>query len=232
MLVVEDNTALCRAIADDLEGWFPGYRIDSAGSYEEAKSTLKKNQQSDQVTRVIVVDEVLRGRLRGSDFIAYVDKHYPRIRKIMLAARAELDDVSKALNAGRLDKYLLKNEYENNPDKLRDAVASVLDEDGGFIYEAILELLREAQKESGGRPLLIAAGKERLTPSQLLDEIAGGTTLGQNHVKAFTKVLYRVLAQPKEFLRELKRVESLRKKAKVKVPRKRTGTQVHRKRKG
>lgn len=214
MLVVEDNISLQRSVIKDIKRWFPSYEVEGVDSFEAARNVLRRNRSKGVITRVIIVDEKLKGSLRGSDLVAYVDRYYPGIRKIMLAALARVIDLSKALNKGDLDKYILKDEYEDNPNALREAIQSALREKRGFIYDAITELLSKAEKEGHEEPVILAAGKRQLKPADLLREITHETKLGRDHMKNFAKLVYSLFTEPDEFLRELEKVSKLREKAK------------------
>jgi DNA-binding NarL/FixJ family response regulator len=209
ILFVEDDRNVRREVFTCLVEEFPDYVVEAVDSVKEAKKALQKARRKDLLTRVVVVDEDLGekdSRDRGSAFLTFLQRYYPGIRKIMLEARARPQDISMALNLGKLDKYVHKGDFDRDKDILFDAIRSALKERDG-IQEAIIELLKEADSEDPCEAAVLMAGNRRITTKELLQNIAHDTKFARNHKKRFTKLLYSFFLRPEEFLSEMKKIE-------------------------
>lgn len=215
MIVVEDNAALARNLIHNLQQQFPDFEIHAAESVAEAKRVLTGIRRKGHTVRVVIVDEALKDKARGSELLAYLQRYYPGIRKVMLASQATTSDLSKAINEGGVDRYVPKADYRNNHNLLFDAIRGALREhQQGPIYQALAEMLERAQQAGGGEEvLLVAAKKKTMTAAELLRHISEGTPLGQQHLKHFASLVQHAVQNPEAVLAEMAKVEKVREEA-------------------
>lgn len=196
MLFVDDEWEHRRDIRDMLKREFPDYEVDTAESYEEARQILKRARADGYVTRVVVVDEVLGSGPRGSDLLAYLREEFPAIRTVMLSARAEPQDLSRAINDGRVNRYILKSRFISKHELLFDAIRDVLEEGEGPFYNAVVTFLRRTVDAGAADHCLLVAGKKRMTARELLQEITLGTEIGQRHLESFAQLMCNAIMNP------------------------------------
>lgn len=206
MIVVEDRPIVCENIVIYLRSRFPKFRIEGAYTYNDAIKLLHSARPRDLLIKVVIVDEVLTKpndlKHRGSVLLKHVKRYYPWVRKIMLAAQANTFDLSRALNEGDLDRYILKNQYDRNKAILEKTVKDVLSLDRGPIYEAITESL--SQLDNSDVEDVIFVGGKKLTPKELLLEIINETQVGRGHTKDISRLLFDLHKDPNEFLNKVK----------------------------
>jgi len=207
MMFVDDNPSARVGVVKNLRSWFPQYDIDEAGSVAEAKKVLRQCAKEGHIARVIIVDEKLhetnRRAPRGSDLLSYAQKHYPGMCKIMLASQATPADLSKAINRGGLDRYVQKRDYDRRPSVLRDVIRDALEEEHGFLYDALFELVERAEKVGEADQVVLVAGDKSYTVREIFQHIAAGTEVGQEHMKRFAQLIFLAVKEPEEFLGEL-----------------------------
>jgi DNA-binding NarL/FixJ family response regulator len=99
-LVVDDEDlvreALARSLADD-------YRVLTAASADEALAVMDEDPSVD----VIITDEVMPGA-PGTELLRVVAAEYPEVVRIMLTGHASLDSALRAINEGRVFRYVVK----------------------------------------------------------------------------------------------------------------------------
>lgn len=220
MLFVEDEPSVQANVVDWLKQQFPDYKVEGVSTVNEAKATIRGGRKRGLITRVVIVDEVLPDG-RGSELLKYLQKQYPGIKKIMLAALAKTEDLSRAINYGNLDKYILKDDFAHDHNLLSDSIRDTLEGEKDFVYEAIAEVLKSAEEEGVEEEAILVSGRAYLTPAELLRQITMETKLGRKHMKDFSKLLYNAFLRPEDFLTELDKRVSSRKKSKKKSSKKR-----------
>lgn len=226
MLFVEDIKDMREGVVLELRGEFPDYKVEGVSTIKGAKSALRKGKNLELITRVVIVDECLTDG-SGSDLLGYIHKMYPGIKKIMLAAQATPATLSRAINFGSLDKYILKTDFTHNHQLLFDAIRDSLEDSKDFIFNAITQVLMNAQQEGAEEEAILVSGKTHLTPAELLQQVTMQTELGQKHMKQFSELIYSVFLKPEDFLTALEKrahseKSSKRKKVKKCVKKKRT----------
>jgi DNA-binding NarL/FixJ family response regulator len=222
MLLVDDELAIRRDVSKMLRTEFPEHTVDVASSYEEALRVMRTRRTKKYVTRVVIVDEKLESRRRGSDLLLYLREHYPAVKTVMLAAHATRENLSRAINEGRLDRYILKKDFNSNHSILFDAIRELLSDGESLFYDAIMRFLEKAEKAGVAEDLVLVAAKEALSPGDLLREMMMGTTLGQEHVKEFADLMYNVFQDPKSALKALAVMAEARKKGGKSTSKRRT----------
>jgi DNA-binding NarL/FixJ family response regulator len=213
MLLLEDEDALRHNISQMLRRQFPECVVDAAKSYEEAQKVVRTSLRKGHLTRVVIVDEQLKSNKRGSDFLVYLRRYHPGVKTIMLSAVATLQNVSKAINQGGLDRYILKSQFAQDSRLLFDAVRDLLQEDEGPILDGMLDVLNASIEADGNGGALLYAGTDIVTPKDLLKDLRIGTKRGRQHIKEFSKLMYEIFQNPEGALRTLARVEGAKQKA-------------------
>ena len=213
MAFVEDDASVRTKVGQLLREHFPEFEVDTIDSFGEAKKLLRQRFRDGYITRVLIVDEELKSDGRGSDLLALIHKTYPNVRKIILASQARPEDLSKAINKGHVDRYILKRHFDRRHALLFDAIRESL-ADRGTVYEAMAEVLQRAERIPGPERSVLIAGKKPMSPGELLQHLTMGTKLGREHMKQFTELLYSAFQQPELFLKQMTRLAEARRKRK------------------
>lgn len=100
LLLVDDEPHVCMAIARVLRR--DGYRIITAHSADEGLAALERN-----AVDVILSDQQMPGK-KGTDFLAAARDAYPDTVRLILSGAAEIRDITEAMGAGAIYKFLTK----------------------------------------------------------------------------------------------------------------------------
>jgi DNA-binding NarL/FixJ family response regulator len=99
VLVVDDEQyvrdALARSLSED-------YRVLTASAVDEALAVM-----SEETVDVIITDEVMPGP-PGTELLRQLAVEYPEVVRIMLTGHASLDSALRAINEGRVFRYVQK----------------------------------------------------------------------------------------------------------------------------
>ena len=108
LLSVDDDPEVSRAVERDLRRKFGGdYRVMRAESGPAALDALEKlTLRGDQVA-LLLVDQRMPV-MTGVEFLERALKIYPKAKRVLLTAYADTDAAIKAINAVRIDYYLIK----------------------------------------------------------------------------------------------------------------------------
>jgi len=106
ILLVDDEPRIIEALRRTLHK--EPYEILSASSADEALGILARER-----VEVIVADEMMPG-MQGSELLTEVCHRYPDTMRIILTGHANLESALRAINEGRIYRYLTKpcNELE------------------------------------------------------------------------------------------------------------------------
>ncbi len=106
ILLVDDEPHVIEALIRTLHK--EPYEILSAGSAEEALAILARER-----VEVVIADEMMPGML-GSELLTLVCRQHPDTIRIILTGHAKLESALRAINEGRIYRYLTKpcNELE------------------------------------------------------------------------------------------------------------------------
>ena len=114
VLFVDDEANVLSALRHALHK--ENYDILTAASAQEALDTLKIESVD-----VIVSDDQMPGML-GSEMLAIVQKEYPLIVRILLTGQASIESAARAINEGRIYRFLIKPCYEELAVTVRQAL--------------------------------------------------------------------------------------------------------------
>ncbi|HET7561754.1 MAG TPA: EAL domain-containing protein, partial [Rhodanobacteraceae bacterium] len=115
VLLVDDEKNVLRALARLLRR--DGYRIVTAGTFEEAFEALAEHE-----VQVVVSDHRMPDG-KGTDFLGRVKASYPETVRLILSGYADIDTVTAAINVGAVHRFMTK---PWNDDELRDAVREAM----------------------------------------------------------------------------------------------------------
>ncbi|MCS7085538.1 MAG: response regulator, partial [Bacteroidia bacterium] len=119
ILFVDDERVVRTAVESVLEPLRNRFQIFVTDSGEDGMEMLREFLTEGRPVAVIISDERMPTPMQGHEFLSQAAELFPRARKIMLSARAELPEVTAALNNARLIAYVSKP-FENQ--KLLDLV--------------------------------------------------------------------------------------------------------------
>jgi len=125
ILVVDDDTTVCKSIANVLEN--EGYTVDMAFSGEEALETVIKNKYA-----VVLLDLMLPG-ISGIEVLQQIKKQNPNITTIMITGYPSIKTAVESIKLSAFD-YLPK---PFTPDELCGLVARALER--RLAYEEIAQ---------------------------------------------------------------------------------------------
>jgi len=106
ILLVDDEPHVIEALNRTLHK--EPYEILSAASADEALAILARER-----VEVVIADEMMPG-MQGSELLTVVCRQYPDTMRIILTGHAKLESALRAINEGRIYRYLTKpcNELE------------------------------------------------------------------------------------------------------------------------
>ncbi len=100
LLIVDDEPQICRSLRRILRS--DGYEIFTAGSGSEAFGIL-----ADEPIDVILSDQRMP-HMKGTEFLNEVMLRYPGTVRLILSGAADLEDITSAMTAGAIYKFLTK----------------------------------------------------------------------------------------------------------------------------
>ncbi len=108
LLAVDDDAQVLSAIASDLRRKYAEkYRIVRANSGESALEALQEIKNRGDVAALVLSDQRMPG-IGGVELLEQVKDLFPTARRALLTAYADTEAAIRAINAARLDYYLLK----------------------------------------------------------------------------------------------------------------------------
>ena len=108
ILVVDDDPQVLAAVRRDLRSKYrEKYIIISAGSGEEALTTIKELKARGDALAMVMSDQRMPG-IQGTEVLTQTREVFPLARRIMLTAYSDIDAAVKAINRAHLDYYLSK----------------------------------------------------------------------------------------------------------------------------
>lgn len=109
IMIIEDEPEVLDSVIQDVEIFEDQFRIESAGSVDEARKVLKMLEENKTDVALFICDHLMPG-VTGVDFLVELNDHalYRNSSKMLLTGQAGLPDTVKAVNLGGLDYYLAK----------------------------------------------------------------------------------------------------------------------------
>jgi len=127
IFTVDDDPEVLRAIERDLRKHFgQDYRIVRAESGPSALDALKQLMLRSEPVALLLSDQRMPG-MNGVEFLEEARKLFPEAKRALLTAYADTDAAIKAINAVRIDYYLLKP-WDPPEEKLYPVLQDMLDD--------------------------------------------------------------------------------------------------------
>jgi len=127
IFTVDDDPEVLRAIERDLRKHFgQDYRIVRAESGPSALDALKQLMLRNEPVALLLSDQRMPG-MNGVEFLEEARKLFPEAKRALLTAYADTDAAIKAINAVRIDYYLLKP-WDPPEEKLYPVLQDMLDD--------------------------------------------------------------------------------------------------------
>src|SRR5712692_5761170 len=127
IFTVDDDPEVLRAIERDLRTNFgKEYRVVRAESGQSALDALKQLMLRNEPVALILSDQRMPG-MNGVEFLEKARDLYPGAKRALLTAYADTDAAIKAINAVRIDYYLLKP-WDPPEERLYPVLQDMLDD--------------------------------------------------------------------------------------------------------
>jgi YesN/AraC family two-component response regulator len=108
ILCVDDERMVLTSLKAQLKrGLGPDYVIETAQSGEEALEIIDEIQTEGADLPLVISDQIMPG-CKGDDLLIIIQKRLPRSLSIMLTGHATAEAIGRALNFGRLYRYIAK----------------------------------------------------------------------------------------------------------------------------
>lgn len=108
ILCVDDERMVLTSLKAQLKrGLGPEYIIETAESGEEALELIDEIQTEGADLPLVISDQIMPG-CKGDDLLIIIQKRMPRSLSIMLTGHATAEAIGRALNYGRLYRYMAK----------------------------------------------------------------------------------------------------------------------------
>jgi two-component system chemotaxis response regulator CheY len=109
ILCVDDQAEVLDSVVRDLRPLQAFFRVEEAGSAEEAKKILDETSRSGDYIGLVISDHVMPGET-GVELLGavYRDDRFADTKKILLTGQANHADTIRAINEARIDNYFEK----------------------------------------------------------------------------------------------------------------------------
>ena len=108
LLTVDDDPEVLRAIERDLRSAYgEHYRVLRASSGEAALDILRQLEMRGETVALFLVDQRMPG-MTGVEFLEQAIASFPDAKRVLLTAYADTNAAIRAINAVKLDHYLMK----------------------------------------------------------------------------------------------------------------------------
>jgi len=108
ILCVDDERMVLTSLKAQLKrGLGPDYVIETAESGEEALTIIDEIQTEGAEMPLVISDQIMPG-CKGDDLLIIIQKRLPRSLSIMLTGHATAEAIGRALNYGKLYRYIAK----------------------------------------------------------------------------------------------------------------------------
>jgi thioredoxin reductase (NADPH) len=135
ILVVDDDPQVLAAVRRDLRGRYRDhYQVMTAGSGEEALSTVRELKSRGDELAMLISDERMPG-MPGHEVLAKSREVFPIARRLLLTAYSDIDAAVKAINEAHVAHYLSKP-WDPPEERLFPVVDDLLD---GWLAEYLPE---------------------------------------------------------------------------------------------
>lgn len=127
IVVVDDDLQVLRAIQRDVRNKYRDeYRIIATDSAREALDAMKELTLKNEAVALIISDQRMP-EMEGIEFLGQARELYPEAKLVLLTAYSDIEAAIRAINAVKLDYYLLKP-WDPPEEKLYPIIDDLLNE--------------------------------------------------------------------------------------------------------
>jgi thioredoxin reductase (NADPH) len=127
LLLVDDDPQVLAALRRDLRRHYDkSYSVVSAGSGDEALSTMRTLKARGDAVAMIITDQRMPG-MQGTEVLTHSLDVYPMARRVLLTAYSDIDAAVRAINEAHLNHYLSKP-WDPPDERLFPVVDDLLDD--------------------------------------------------------------------------------------------------------
>lgn len=124
---IDDDAQVLRALTRDLKSKYrEHYKVLSTDKVQEALNSLLELKNKGETVALFISDQRMP-EMEGVDFLEKAMKFYPGAKRILLTAYSDKDAAIKAINAVKLDYYLIKP-WDPPEEKLYPIIDDLLDD--------------------------------------------------------------------------------------------------------
>jgi thioredoxin reductase (NADPH) len=124
---IDDDPQVLRAVTRDLKSKYrQEYRILSTTSAREALESLQELKNKGETVALFLSDQKMP-EMEGVEFLEKAREFFPEAKRVLLTAYSDTDAAIKAINAVKLDYYLMKP-WDPPEEKLFPVITDLLEE--------------------------------------------------------------------------------------------------------
>lgn len=107
IVCVDDEDVILHSLRRQLRAGFPGFTIKVARGGEQALPLLEQLHNDKREVPLLITDQLMPG-MTGDELVAQVARLYPDTYQMMLTGQASRSSITRAINSGRLFRFLEK----------------------------------------------------------------------------------------------------------------------------
>jgi len=192
IVCVDDEEVVLASLRRQLREIVPDYKVGLAKRGDEALALMERALEKGQQVPLIISDQLMPGML-GDELLATIAENYPHTVQIMLTGQASPEAIGRAVNNGRLFRFLSK------PWLLQDLQLSVRAALQSYENERLVKEQSQALQFAYDRSLsfvrehyLKLFGRQRLEEVQRGDTCATNVTVMFADIRSFTSIIERL----------------------------------------
>src|SRR5438046_4395187 len=140
IIIVDDDVQVLRAIQRDIRNQYrEEYKIAATESANEALELIKELKLKNEAVALFISDQRMP-EMEGIEFLEKANEIFPEAKKVLLTAYSDIEAAIKAINAVKLDYYLLKP-WNPPQEKLYPVLNDLLNE-WQALYKPVIEGIR------------------------------------------------------------------------------------------
>ena len=189
IVCVDDEQVVLSSLRRQLRDIVPGFKVEVASSGESALAAMKRFHEEGREVPLVISDQLMPGML-GDELLARIASLYPATYQVMLTGQASADAVGRAINNGRLHRFLAK------PWLLEDLKLTVHSALNAYDQEQYIEHQSRALQRAYERSLsfvpmeyLRMLGRDRLEDVNRGDAIATAVSVMFADMRKFTSII-------------------------------------------
>ena len=189
VICVDDEPDVLNSLRRQLRDAVPGHQIRVTTKGTEALSLLQAAVEAERPVPLLVTDQFMPG-MTGEELINAVAQRYPETYQIMLTGQASTADLGRAINSGRLFRYLSKPwQYEDLAVSVRAATRAYQTDRQVEIQAAALRRAYDRSLAFFPLPYLRLLGRERLEDLERGDATALDVSVLFADIRRFTSIV-------------------------------------------